>query len=70
MGGGERVVSSHTFSFVLSLQQTALAGESGGGVQSSRLIPKVLCPARVLLPGGQDEPGENGQEGRRAGSWR
>lgn len=48
----------------------------GGGTQSDKLIPKGLCPARalVLLRGDNElmshEPGENGKEGRRAGSWR
>lgn len=68
--------SPHTLSFILSLQQTAFMGTLWGGTQSDKLIPKGLCPARalVLLRGDNElmshEPGENGKEGRRAGSWR
>lgn len=38
-------------------------GGTEGGTQSNKLIPKVLCPARVLgLQRGEDERGGDGGE--------
>lgn len=70
-GGGGGQSPSLTPSFILFLQPTALRPGAAGGTQSDKLIPKALCAASArVLQGEEDEWGENGKAGRRAGSRR